>query len=112
MIIAAGHVFGDWKTVTEATFTTPGEERRECKNCDHYESREIPVKEYSAGDINLDEEVNVKDVYIARLIAAKLTEPTNQQISLGDVDGDGKITAIDANIIRKYLAHMIDSIPT
>ena len=111
VIIAAGHVFGDWETVTEATFTTPGEERRECKNCDHYESREIPMKEYSAGDINLDEEVNVKDVYIARLIAAKLTEPTNQQISLGDVDGDGKITAIDANIIRKYLAHMIDSIP-
>ena len=111
IIAAAGHDFGDWETVTEATSTTPGEERRECKNCDHYESREIPVKEYSVGDINLDGEVNVKDVYTARLIAAKLIAPTNQQKDLGDVDGDGKITAIDANIIRKYLAHIIGSIP-
>ncbi len=111
IIAAAGHDFGDWETITEATSTTPGEERRECKNCDHYESREIPVKEYSVGDINLDGEVNVKDVYTARLIAAKLIAPTNQQKDLGDVDGDGKITAIDANIIRKYIAHLIGSIP-
>ena len=69
------------------------------------------MKEYSVGDINLDGEVNVKDVYTARLIAAKLIAPTNQQKDLGDVDGDGKITAIDANIIRKYLAHIIGSIP-
>ncbi len=111
IIPAAGHDFGEWETVIEATSTTPGEERRSCKNCDHYESHEIPIKENPVGDINLDGTVDVKDVYTARLIAAKLVKPTEQQTDLGDVDGDGKITAIDANIIRKYLAHIIESIP-
>ncbi len=63
------------------------------------------------GDINLDGEVNVKDVYYARLIAAKLIKPTDQQIVLGDVDLDGRITAIDANIIRKFVVKIITSLP-
>ena len=32
-------------------------------------------------------------------------------MSVGDVDGDGKITAIDANLIRKYIAKIIDELP-
>lgn len=64
-----------------------------------------------AGDINLDDNVDVKDVYYARLIAAKLVTPTEQQLSIGDVDADGKINAIDANIIRKYVLRIISSLP-
>ena len=63
------------------------------------------------GDINKDEKVNVMDVFYARLVAAKLIETTEEQIALGDVDGDGKITAIDANIIRKFVIKMIDKFP-
>ena len=63
------------------------------------------------GDINLDGTVNVEDVFYARLVAAKLRKPTEQQILLGDVDLDGKITAIDANIIRKYALGIITEIP-
>ena len=35
------HNFGEWYVVTEATCTENGEERRDCTNCDHYESRTI-----------------------------------------------------------------------
>lgn len=62
-------------------------------------------------DLNLDNSVDVLDVYTARLIAAKLLIPTEQQIAVGDVDSDGKITAIDANIIRKYILGIIKEIP-
>ncbi|MBQ4207672.1 MAG: hypothetical protein II621_05140 [Clostridia bacterium] len=44
------HVFGDWYTVADATCTALGEERRDCANCDAYETREIPMKEHAFGD--------------------------------------------------------------
>ena len=108
---ATGHSFGEWYTVTEATPTEPGEERRDCENCEHYETQEIPPKGYEIGDINLDGKVDVMDAYYIRLVVAKLRKPTEQQIILGDVDGDGKITAIDANIIRKFAIKMIETLP-
>ncbi len=64
------------------------------------------------GDINLDRKVDIEDVYYARLAAAKLIKLSEQQITLGDVDSDGKITAIDANIIRKYIVKEIKKLPT
>ena len=108
---ATGHTFGEWYTVTEATPTEPGEERRDCENCEHYEIREIPAKGYEMGDVNLDGKVDVMDAYYIRLVVAKLRKPTEQQLLLGDVDGDGKLTAIDANIIRKYAVKMIAELP-
>ena len=42
-IAATGHSFGEWKTTTEATCTTTGEERRNCNNCQHFETKEIAV---------------------------------------------------------------------
>ena len=35
------HEFGDWRTITEPSCTDKGEERRDCENCDHYETREV-----------------------------------------------------------------------
>lgn len=37
------HVFGEWYTVTAATCTEAGEERRDCANCDASETRLIPA---------------------------------------------------------------------
>ncbi len=71
----------------------------------------ISVEKSNYGDLNGDNEVNIKDAYLARLIAAKLIKPTDEQLLLGDVDLDGKITAIDANLIRKYVVKLIDSLP-
>ena len=67
--------------------------------------------EYPMGDINLDGEVNVKDAYYARLVAAKLIKPTDEQLLVGDADLDGRITALDANIIRKFVAKIIGKLP-
>ncbi|MBQ9130841.1 MAG: leucine-rich repeat protein, partial [Clostridia bacterium] len=35
---ATGHSFGEWYTVTAPTCTADGEQRRDCANCDHYET--------------------------------------------------------------------------
>ena len=66
---------------------------------------------FQTSDLNLDGSVDVKDVYTARLIAAKLLSPTEEQIALGDVDSDGRITAADANIIRKFVIGIIETLP-
>ncbi|MBQ6876874.1 MAG: DUF4886 domain-containing protein [Oscillospiraceae bacterium] len=71
----------------------------------------IQIEDSLMGDLNLDGVVDVMDAYTARLIAAKLIKPTEQQILVGDVDGDGKITAVDANYIRKFVAYIIDKFP-
>ncbi|MBR2889163.1 MAG: Ig-like domain-containing protein [Oscillospiraceae bacterium] len=36
-----GHKFGNWTVVKAATCTEDGTERRDCQNCDHYETRTI-----------------------------------------------------------------------
>ena len=46
-----------------------------------------------------------------RLVVAKLAELTDEQKNAADLDGDGKITAIDANILRKYILGIIPEIP-
>ena len=37
------HSFGEWYTVTAATCTAAGEARRDCANCDAFETQEIPA---------------------------------------------------------------------
>ena len=37
------HAYGEWTTVTAATCTTPGVEKRTCTECGHEETREIPT---------------------------------------------------------------------
>ncbi len=38
---ALGHSFGNWETTKEATCTANGEQRRDCRNCDHFETKVI-----------------------------------------------------------------------
>jgi len=76
---------------------------------------EIPIEKPDEnevfGDFDGSGNVDVADAYFARLVAAKLVEPTPEQLALCDVDRDGKITAIDANLIRKFAAGIIKSLP-
>ncbi|MBQ7873531.1 MAG: leucine-rich repeat protein, partial [Oscillospiraceae bacterium] len=41
---ATGHSYGEWYESKAPTCTEKGEERRDCKNCDHYETREVEAK--------------------------------------------------------------------
>ncbi len=47
VIPAPGHSFGDWREDTAPTCTKTGLDRRDCVNCDHYETREVPEKGHS-----------------------------------------------------------------
>lgn len=44
------HSFGEWYTVTAATCTALGEERRDCEICDAFETRDIPMQEHAFGE--------------------------------------------------------------
>ena len=45
-IPATGHSFGEWVVSKEPTCTEAGEERRDCDNCDYYETNELPALEH------------------------------------------------------------------
>ena len=40
---ATGHSYGEWTETKEADCVTDGENRRDCANCDHYETEVIPA---------------------------------------------------------------------
>jgi len=45
VIPAKGHSFGEWYTTVEPTEEVEGEERRDCANCDAYETKVLPKLE-------------------------------------------------------------------
>ena len=55
--------------------------------------------------------IDVKDVYLTRLIAAKLIDVSDFEGYAADVDGNGRINVIDANLIRKFALNMISEFP-
>ena len=44
---ATGHSYGNWSVTKAATCTTKGSERRDCNNCNHYETRDIAQKQHA-----------------------------------------------------------------
>ena len=46
-VAATGHSFGEWYVNVEAACESVGEERRDCANCDHYETKEISATGHS-----------------------------------------------------------------
>ena len=72
---ATGHNFGDWEVVKKAEVGVEGKEQRKCKLCDSTEERVIPA----------------------------LTNP-DADIMLGDVNKDGRITAMDARLALRIAA--------
>ena len=44
------HSYGDWNVLTEATCSQPGQMRRNCQHCEHYELKQIPKTAHSLGD--------------------------------------------------------------
>ena len=61
---ALGHKFGEWEVVKAPTHAEKGSERRDCANCDHFETREVDVLQTAPGDMNGDESVNDDDVIL------------------------------------------------
>ena len=49
-IPAPGHSYGEWAQTTAPGCETKGEERRDCVNCDHYETKEIAALGHNYGE--------------------------------------------------------------
>ena len=61
------------------------------------------------GDMDGDGEITVADALKALRIAAKLVEPTQEDVAIGDVDNDGEITVADALKILRVAAKLVDA---
>ena len=67
-----------------------------------------PPPQHKKGDMDGDEEITVADALKALRIAAKLVQPTEDDIAIGDVDKDGDITVADALKILRVAAKLAD----
>ncbi|MBO4584252.1 MAG: dockerin type I repeat-containing protein, partial [Clostridia bacterium] len=65
-----------------------------------------PPPEYKRGDMDGDNEITVADALRALRIAAKLVQPTDNDMLTGDVDKDGDITVADALKILRVAAKL------
>ncbi|MBO4584223.1 MAG: dockerin type I repeat-containing protein [Clostridia bacterium] len=67
-----------------------------------------PPPAHKRGDMDGDDQITVADALKALRIAAKLVQPTEDDIAIGDVDGDGEITVADALKILRVAAKLVD----
>ncbi|MBR4439815.1 MAG: Ig-like domain-containing protein, partial [Clostridia bacterium] len=65
-----------------------------------------PAQQYKKGDMDKDGEITVADALRALRIAAKLVEPTEEDLLIGNVDGDNEITVADALKILRVAAKL------
>lgn len=63
IIPVLGHSFGAWETVTEATCTKTGTEKRICSRCKEEETREIAMKAHEWSDSYLGENADPEKHY-------------------------------------------------
>ncbi|MGN1131864.1 MAG: dockerin type I repeat-containing protein, partial [Ruminococcus sp.] len=59
------------------------------------------------GDVNLDGEVNIKDVTLLQRYVAKDAQLNYKQVDVAETDKDGTVTVKDATQIQKYLVNII-----
>ena len=64
--------------------------------------------EVKRGDMDGDNEITVADALRALRIAAKLVQPTDNDVATGDIDKDGDITVADALKILRVAAKLAD----
>lgn len=106
VIPATGHTFGDWYTVTESTCTVAGTKRRDCKNCDYFETeaaelashtpKTVPAVPATCTETGLTEG-SVCAVCGATLVAQKTVDALGHDMKeTGRVDS----TCIDKGVIN------------
>jgi hypothetical protein len=88
-IPANGHTYGEWIHIAAPGCETKGEERRECANCDHYETREIEPLGYlqafvdAVDGLSKDQsaETTYNELYAALQLYTKLTDEEKQEVN-------------------------------
>ena len=90
-VAPTGHSFGQW-------YVFGTEERRDCSNCGHYETRAYVV----LGDVNGDGNINTRDAKLIMQYELGLVDETALNLQAADVNGDGSINTRDAKLIMQY----------
>lgn len=65
--------------------------------------------EYTKGDANLDDEIDVNDAVHILRYAARLIDLSETELKAADANGDGVVDVNDAVMILRYLAKLITS---
>ena len=82
-----GHKYGEWVQTVAPGSGTMGQERRDCENCDHYETRDVVALGYlqafvdAVAGLSKDQsaEATYNEIYTALQIYAKLTDEEKQE---------------------------------
>lgn len=64
---------------------------------------------YDVGDVDMDENISVKDATLIQKALARMTTLTDKQNKLADTDFNNEVNIKDATRIQKYVAKLIDS---
>ena len=87
---ATGHTWGDWHETKAPTDTEAGEERRDCDNCDAYETNELPM---------LEQEVLINGTW------GDLTWTLNETTGELVIFGTGEMDAFDSGSTSAWRAY-------
>lgn len=72
----------------------------------------VPVVEYLYGDVDLNEDVNIRDATLVQSAVAKLQEIVAEKAKAqADVTGDGELDIRDATLIQMFVAKLINVFP-
>lgn len=64
---------------------------------------------YSAGDVNMDGKLDVRDATLIQKHLADLTELDKSQCELADINNDGSVDITDATMIMSIAAEIIEA---
>ena len=93
-----------WEEYTQQTTTTTSKTNPTTATT-------VPSRTYLYGDLNFDNQINVKDaVEVSKYTVNKITF-TDVQKKTADVNGDGSIDVKDATLIQKYGIKLVDTFP-
>lgn len=99
-----------WEEYTQQTTTTTKPTTTTSKT-NPTTATTVPSRTYLYGDLNFDNQINVKDaVEVSKYTVSKITF-TDIQKKAADVNGDGNIDVKDATLIQKYGIKMLDTFP-
>lgn len=97
-----------WEEYTQQTTTTT---KPTTTKTEPTTATTVPSATYLYGDLNFDNQINVKDaVQVTKYIVSKVTF-TDIQKKAADVNGDGNVDVKDATLIQKYGIKVIDTFP-
>ncbi len=103
----AGKWYGGSAVDNQAFFDSQGKALPSLKVFKNVLTGSLNVGEYSLGDVNSDENIDINDATLLQKYLAKLGNLTELQRSLADTSADFYLDINDVTLIQKYLAGLV-----